>query len=499
MPNLPVFVPGEKRTSIMSGHSQTHCFRAFSVASPTTHSAPLGIVLTAAGILAMRMLGLFMVIPVLTLFLAADPDASQPLLVGLVLGGYGLTQALLQIPLGWLSDRVGRRTVIAGGLLVFIGGSLLAAAADNLTQLLIGRLLQGAGAVSGVVMALVGDASPPRWRSLSMALVGMAMGGAFLLSLVVGPLLGGWGLPLSGYFQVAAVMGGVSLLLTWRLPALPPRAVPLVRRDVWRILSDARWRSWNANVFVIHLLIAGSFVALPLLLREKFDLPLASHAMLYLGTLVIACLWSLPLLAWIERRWSDTAAWPVAALLLVSGLAVLVLAGSHVSYAWAGLILFFAGFNMLEAGLPAGVSRRTEAGNRGLVMGVFASHQFLGAFAGGLLGGAMLALGGPPLVLYALLALAVLWALLTVWSRDREMPDEYVFDAGVDMLGHIGGIRDELLALPGVRGVRADQDSGAIVVRFERSTFRAGPVWDVLERAGEQPTVGVKDGQPVGL
>ncbi len=464
--------------------SRTHRFLAFSVVSTSSRKAPLGIVLTAAGILSMRMLGLFMVVPVLALFLSNAEGGANPLMIGLVLGGYGLTQALLQIPLGRLSDRYGRRLVIAAGLLVFIAGSLLAATADGLWELFLGRLLQGAGAVSGVVMALVGDASPPRWRSLSMALVGMAMGGAFLLALVIGPYLGGVGLSLSGYFVVAAAMGVVSLGLTGLLPGLPPHARAGARDwTVLQVVTGHKWWPWNVNVFVIHMLIAGCFVALPLLLEGRFGMAMDTHGHLYLTTLLAAAGFSLPLLAWIERRWSDTASWPVASLLLVAGLLVLVLPGIGRNAVWAGLTLFFAGFNMLEAGLPGGISRRTMAGTRGLVMGVFASHQFLGAFAGGVLGGALLALGGPLQVLQGLLAVACAWAVMSLAAGQRGMPDEYVFDAGPHLLAQLADCREELLSLPGVVDVNAE--AGAIVVRFRRGEFRAAPVWDVLERAAD--------------
>ncbi len=455
----------------------------FSVAQ--TQPAEIRVVLAAAGILSLRMLGLFMVLPVFVLFATAEQSGSNSLLLGLALGGYGLTQALLQVPLGRLSDAWGRRRVIAGGLLVFMLGSVIAAGADSILQLVIGRLLQGAGAISSAVLALVGDVTSPRRRSLSMALVGMAMGGAFLLALVIGPALGSAGLSLSGFFWLAAGFGLLSLLLVTVLPepAVRTRSVaPLRGALLAELILAARWRRWNLSIFVIHLLMSGCFIAMPLLLVREIGLPVAEHGWLYLTTLVASCVLAMPLLVFCEKRWSDTATWPVAALFFLAGLGLLVTMEITRLTAWLGLMLFFAGFNLMEAGLPAGVSRRTQSANRGLVMGVFASHQFLGAFAGGVMGGGLLQLGGPELVLQGMLVVAGLWSVSALSGAGATMPDEYVFEPAERMRFRLADRKEEFLRLPGVRAVRADQDSGAIIVQFERGSFRAGPVWDLLDQ-----------------
>jgi predicted MFS family arabinose efflux permease len=347
---------------------------------------------TLAGVLGLRMLGLFLLLPVLALHARSFPDAT-PTLAGLALGVYGATQAVLQVPAGWLSDRWGRRPVILLGLGIFAIGSLVAANADTLWMVVAGRALQGAGAISAAATALAADLTAPAQRTRAMAVIGITIGASFALSLVLGPLLAGT-LGVPGLFQLTAGLALLGAVLVALLIPTPPAPEP-------RLAAEAPASGLGpvyGGVFLIHALLTAQFIAVPVALADHAGLPLAEHWRVYLPALGASLLLTLPLIGWEERRggpWSGH----VALGLLALGLGGAALAGGSTWGLGLAMAAFFGGFNFLEASYPARVAAAASPAQRGQAMGTYATLQFLGAFAGGLGGGAMLGFGGTTLVL----------------------------------------------------------------------------------------------------
>ncbi len=366
----------------------------------------------AVGVVALiamiRMFGLFALLPVLSVY-AGDLEGATPLLIGLAVGAYGLTQAVLQIPLGALSDRFGRIPVILGGLAIFAAGSVFAAQSETIYGVIAGRLLQGAGAVSATLGALLADATREQVRTRTMAIFGIGVGFSFLIALVVGPLIAA-ATSVRTLFLLAAALAGVAALLLAALPRgiqPPPRGQAVSIRAAFR--GDLL--RLNAYVFVLHTLLTASFVALPFLLRNELQLVMIGHWKIYVLALLVSLVGTVPLIIADERggkSWTLTA----AIVLLVVGELALALAGFSATMVVVALAIFFAGFNFLEAGLPARLSVAAAGEIRGASFGVFSSSQFLGAFAGGLLGGRFLAGGHPGTVFMACALVAGLWLLL---------------------------------------------------------------------------------------
>ncbi|MDP5208440.1 MFS transporter [Microbulbifer sp. 2205BS26-8] len=365
-----------------------------------------------------RMLGLFMVLPVLTVY-GGDYRASTPLLLGLALGAYGLSQAVLQIPLGLLSDRWGRKPVIYTGLALFALGSVIAAQTDSVYGLIAGRVLQGCGAISAAVMALVADLTRDEKRGIAMAVVGASIGVAFMLAVVLGPALAGAG-GLAAVFWVTAVLALLGILLVWYVVPAPPVARrPAVSSGGFRTVlgSGLIWRMVS-GAFFSHLLLTALFVALPLVLVNRLGWPAGEHWKLYgplmLGTFILM----LPLMRLAECGKKAPLALNLGALALAGGSAALLLATGP----WVAVVLlgiFFTGFNLLEALLPAQLTRKAPVDARGAASGLYATLQFFGTFVGGSLGGYLFGVGGASAVAWFGFAALSVWGLLWWWLRER--------------------------------------------------------------------------------
>lgn len=372
-----------------------------------------------ASLYVFRMLGLFMVLPVLSVY-GADYRDSTPALLGLALGAYGLSQALLQIPLGMLSDRIGRKPVIFMGLAVFALGSVVAAMTESVYGLIAGRVLQGCGAIAAATMALMADLTRDEKRGLAMAAIGAAIGIAFMLAMILGPALAGLG-GLAAIFWVTAALALLGALLVWRLVPTP-RAKPrtgLQRGDFRRLLqSGTTWRLVG-GVFFSHLLLTALFVPLPLEIVARLDLPSADHWKLYGPLMAGAFLLMLPLMRAVERGGRVPQALLLGMLGLGGGSAALLMPWGGGTALVALLAVFFIIFNLLEALLPAQLTRTAPEQSRGAASGLYATLQFLGAFFGGSLGGYLFGLGGAPAVAVLGGAVSVLWLLLWLLTRER--------------------------------------------------------------------------------
>lgn len=354
-----------------------------------------------AGVFALRMLGMFLVLPVFVLY-AVELPAASPLLAGLALGMYGLTQGMLQIPFGWLSDRYGRKPVLSAGLLLFAAGSVVAATAPDIWWTLAGRALQGAGAISAVVTALLADLTRDGIRTRAMAVVGVSIGASFALSLVAGPVLGAW-IGVRGIFWLTAALAAAALWVVWRVvPAEPAtgRGAPVPGALRAALLAPGL-RRLNFGIFALHFILTACFVALPQALAALPALAGVPHAYVYLPVVAGSGLLMLPLVLAGDRPALQRPLTLATLALLVSALVAMAVGHGSLWPLTGALLAFFTAFNFLEASLPAAVARTAGATGRGSALGVYSSCQFLGAFAGGAAGGALYGTGGPALVFAA--------------------------------------------------------------------------------------------------
>ncbi len=367
-----------------------------------------------------RMLGLFMVLPLLALYAADFPDAS-PSLIGLALGVYGLAQAVLQIPYGWLSDKIGRKPVIIAGLLLFALGSAVAAMAETVHGIVIGRTLQGAGAIASTLMALVADLTRDEQRTKAMALVGASIGFSFALALILGPVVASWG-GLAGVFWFSALLAGVGIaIVVYIVPT--PSAVPQVRSSPSEevgaepalflpTLADPRLLRLNLGVFVLHFAMMASFLVVPQYLADSLEIARESHWRVYLPVLLLSLVGMLPLMMIAERGGRPRTVFLLSIALLWIAVAALGMGGTA-GWFYVALWLFFVAFNYLEATLPSVVSKAVSAQGKGTAMGIYSSCQFLGAFTGGALGGRVLEVAGDgALIGLSVVAIAVWWLVV---------------------------------------------------------------------------------------
>ena len=361
-----------------------------------------------------------MVMPVLAVAATEFSDYSV-MLVGVAIGGYGLTQAALQIPMGMLSDKWGRKPIILLGLSVFALGSIIAAMADSMMWLIAGRILQGAGAIAGAIMALATDVTREQQRAKVMAIIGIAIGFSFYIAVVIGPLIAeSWGL--AGVFWVTGILALCCLpLVKWAVPDSPKQfnADTLPRMDqVWQLFTSRDLWRLNVSVMLLHMMITLLFVQIPLSL-VSLGVALDSHWSLYLPVLLV----SVVLLACMMRSSRGKA----PKRMLISAIAMLLIAfamlGSGILNWWlvvTAMVVFFTGFNYLEANLPALVSSIAPAGQKGTAMGIYASFQFFGAFLGGVVSGSIATAYGAQGAYISGIIVAVLWGLIMMGLRTTD-------------------------------------------------------------------------------
>ncbi len=362
-----------------------------------------------AGIFGLRMLGMFIVLPVLALYAETLPGGRDHALVGLALGAYGLTQAILQVPFGWASDRWGRKPVIVTGLVIFAIGSFVAAWAPTIAWTIVGRTIQGAGAISAAVIALTADLTRDEVRTRAMAAIGITIGGTFALSLVAGPaLMGVIGVP--GIFVMTGILALSAIGLLNRI--VPDSDVPLSRVDTpgqWkRVLGDTQLLRLNYGIFALHAALMALFVQVPFMLRDN-GVANARHWLVYLPVLVASVVLMYPAMLNADRPGRRKMVFVGAVTVLFAGQALFAIAGSSLALTVAALVVFFTAFNLLEATLPSLISKFAPPAVKGTAVGVYSSVQFFGAFVGAAIGGWLSQHYGPAAVFGFCLVLTALW------------------------------------------------------------------------------------------
>ncbi|MCE9786279.1 MFS transporter [Shewanella chilikensis] len=418
-----------------------------------------------ASVFGLRMMGLFMIMPVFALY-GQDLKGFSPLWVGIAIGAYGLTQAILQIPMGILSDRIGRKPVILGGLLVFALGSVLAAMSDSIYGVVAGRALQGMGAIAAAVLALAADLTRDEQRTKVMAIIGMCIGFSFALSLLVGPVVAQH-LGLSGLFALTAGLALLGMLIVQLLVPNPVAHAP--KGDTMaepgklkNMLKDPQLFRLDAGIFILHLVLTAVFVALPLDLVDA-GLVKEKHWMLYFPAFVGAFFLMVPLIIIGVKRNNTKGMFQFALVIMLASLLAMALFSHSLWVLALAIVAFFTGFNYLEASLPSLIAKFCPVGAKGSAMGVYSTSQFLGAFCGGLLGGGAYQIMGAAGVFSVAVVLLIIWLALTLGMKNPVLLKSYTLEAQVSGREQAQKMAAELSQLPGV--------AEAIVVLEERVAY----------------------------
>ena len=390
-------------------------------------------VYSLAGIYALRMMGLFMILPVFALY-AERLEGNTPALVGVAIGVYGLTQALLQIPFGMLSDRLGRKKIITFGLLIFAAGSVVAATADSIYGVIFGRALQGSGAIAAAIMALTADLTREENRLSAMAIIGISIGLSFMVSLVAGPVLNQW-IGVDGIFWLTGVLALCAILVL--LFIVPNPVQSTFHRDAMtapqqlkKVVTDKQLLRLNFGVLVLHMMLTATFVVLPLALRDVAKLATADHWLVYLPVMGLSMLTMIPFVILAEGKRRMKEVFGAAVMTLAVAEVVLVFMYQSVAGIVFSLFLFFVAFNVLEATLPSLVAKMVSPDRKGTAMGVFSSSQFLGAFFGGTLGGTLHGAFGIEAVFGLCAVLATVWFMVASTMQSPRYLSSYLVKVG---------------------------------------------------------------------
>lgn len=426
-----------------------------------------------ASIFGLRMLGMFLILPVFALYAPTLPGGDDHFLVGMALGAYGLTQGLLQLPFGMASDRIGRKKVILFGLGIFAAGSFVAASAASIYWVIIGRVIQGAGAVSSAVTAMLADLTREEHRTKAMAVIGTSIGLTFALSLVLGPILDhAIGVP--GIF---ALTGVLALLAMWVVKSYIPdpasthfhgdaEANPARLKDV---LRDTQLLRLNYGIFALHAAQMAMFVAVPVMLVQGAGLTPNHHWWVYLSVLLLSFVFMVPAIIFGEKRDKLKPVFVGAvALMLVAQLSLMEAQASLWGLA-AALLAYFVAFNILEATLPSLISKLAPASAKGTAMGVYNTAQALGLFVGGALGGWLAQHHGFGALFAFCGVLMTAWLLLALGMRTPPAVRTRLYRVeGLDE-ARAAALRIELASLPGVREVAVMADEGMAVLKVAKS------------------------------
>ena len=437
------------------------------------NSSEKRVAIALSGVFATRMLGLFMVLPVFAIY-AENLDGFTPTLAGIAIGIYGLTQALLQIPLGRLSDRIGRKPIIIGGLVVFALGSVIAAMADSITGVIIGRAIQGSGAIASAVMALAADLTREEHRMKVMASIGMSIGLAFAVAIIMGPVLHSW-FGVSGIFWTTAGLAVLAIAIIGLV--VPTPITTRFHRDTevefnWlgRVARHPQLLRLDLGVFVLHFVMISTMFALPIIWVKQHNFDVANHWWVYLPVMALSLILVIPFIIIGEKKRQLKQIVVMSVVALAS--ACLLLWWQHNNW-WLlaiGLWLFFVGFNLLEASLPSLIAKFAPAAHKGTAMGVFSSAQFLGAFFGATSAGVISEHFGAGQVFIVNAVLVGLWLGMAISMRQPPyLSSELVNVGSVDkqqaqeLVMHLTAIRGvaEAVVIPedGVAYLKVDKNA----------------------------------------
>jgi MFS family permease len=367
-----------------------------------------------AAVFSVRLLGLFMIYPVFAAY-ARDLSGATPYLIGEALGIYGLSQGLLQIPFGLLSDRIGRKAMIIIGLVLFAIGSAVAAYSTSIGGVIFGRVLQGAGAVGSVILALVADLTREENRTKAMAMVGITIGASFMVALVAGPIIAAF-IGVRGIFWLMVALALIGIAITeFIVPS--PRQVR-VHRDaetvpglIGLVLRNKELLRLDIGIFALHAMLTASFLVVPGLLRGTLNLSTHNDWMIYLPVLLVSIVVMVPAIIVAEKHRRMKGVFVAAVLALLVSQVLLYFGAGNLYVLLAALTIFFSGFNIMEASLPSLITKTAPPDAKGTATGIYSSLQFLGIFVGGAVGGWANQSGGSARVFVLTTVLALVWLL----------------------------------------------------------------------------------------
>jgi MFS family permease len=434
-----------------------------------------------AGVFSLRMFGLFMVLPMMALY-ASGLDGATPLMIGLALGVYGLTQAIFQIPFGMLSDRFGRKHLIVFGLVVFLVGSVVAALAQDALAVVVGRALQGSGAIAAVVLALVADLTRDQQRTKAMALMGMSIGASFLLALMAGPVLDQW-VGMSGLFWMTALLAGLSIgVVIWIVPDAPitlrEPGARATREFFFEVLKTPHLLRLDFGIFVLHMVLTALFVATPFALVDVLQLDRDAHWRVYVPVLLVSIILMAPLLIIGMRRHLTFLVFRIAIVALL--VAFLLLFAGYDRSVWlvTGIGLFFVGFNLLEAMLPSLITRVAPGYAKGTATGVYNTFEFSGVFIGGAIGGVLHgAYGSSGVFLFCALA-SFAWLVVSFFGSSPQLRESLTLRLSPENSDD-RSIERALSLLPGVDQVSFFSRDRIVYLRVNEEEFDRGALRDI--------------------
>ncbi|MFI4918559.1 MAG: MFS transporter [Legionellales bacterium] len=439
-----------------------------------------------AAIFSFRMLGLFLLIPVFTLY-AAHLQGATPALIGFALGGYGLTQGLLQMPFGMLSDRWGRKPIITLGLLLFACGSLLGALTDSIYGMLLARILQGTGAVGSVLIALLADLTPDEQRTKAMAVIGMTIGTSFSLAMIISPALTQhYGL--SGIFYLTAFLALMGiLLLHWVIPnPLQERfhadseASPSLVRAV---LKNPQLQRLNLGIFCQHFILTATFFSIPMILSQQVSQGhLTQQWHFYLPLMVCSFILMIPFIILAEKKKSMKSIFLLSVLVIALSQALLAFCYPSWFILCALMFFYFIAFNFLEASLPSLISKQANPNNKGTAMGIYSTGQFLGIFAGGSLAGILYQWSGSRSIFITNACVAGLWFMLSLAMK----PNAYLATLILHYPAHgesTNEIIAKLLTVTGIKEVVFVPENQSLFLRIDKEHYAAGSAEAILDGA----------------
>ncbi len=447
-----------------------------SASSPSEKMSPIELRATAglASIYGLRMFGMFIILPVFAFYAEHLPGGNNYTLVGVALGAYGLTQAILQIPFGWLSDRIGRKPVIYIGLILFAMGSFIAASADDIYWVIFGRIIQGAGAISAAVMALTADLTREEHRTKAMAAIGITIGTVFALSLIIAPGLNRLiGVP--GIFAMTGILALLAMIVVYKI--IPNPLISRFHSDTEasagrfsNVLHNPELLRLNFGVFTLHATLMALWLVVPLSLRDA-GLAVDHHWQIYLPVLLISMALIVPAIIYAEKKVKLKPVFVVAVSVLLASQGLLALMLDSIWGMATALLVFFTAFNLLEASLPSLISKIAPVDAKGTAIGVYSSIQFLGAFTGATAGGYLYGHhGGPSLFAFCGVLLA-LWLVLAITMKAPAAVRTKMYHVKKMETDKANGLSRELASLPGVHEAMVLTSEGVAYLKVDMKGF----------------------------
>ena len=436
-----------------------------------------------AGIYGLRMLGLFIILPIFALYAEHLPGGENHILMGLALGVYGLTQAILQIPAGWMSDRYGRKPIIYGGLIIFALGSFVAASADSIYGVIIGRAIQGAGAINAAVMALTADLTREEVRTKAMAMIGMTIGLTFSFSLILSPLLHGiLGVP--GIFAMTGVLAVVAIgLVRFVIPN------PLLthfhsdteanRSKFAEVLRNKDLLRLDFGIFSLHAILMSVFIQVPFILKNN-GLDVAQHWQVYLPVMLLAFILMVPPIIIAEKKAKMKQVFMLAIALAFAAQLLLLAGQNSLWLVAAALLVFFTAFNILEASLPSLISKIAPLAAKGTAMGVYSSVQFLGAFFGAVMGGILMQHVGHNSVLIFSAVLLLLWLIIASTMNPPHAVSTKLYHLLDLSEAEAAQLQQQLAAVQGVHEVIVIASENIACLKVDMQGFDEGAIQQLV-------------------